>query len=240
MTNDSPPLRFRGTPIGLSAVLRDVTARSAVGVVWPAEAGGAAPGGVVAAGVHVAFAPVTDDTGVMRIHLPRTTPPGSYEARVIIDEQERDAVIEVEPDVHLRIFPERLLLAGSMDEVLTREVTIANLGNVEIEIPAVTGFGLFETDGLERAIGAAFNDVPKGERPLDEIFARARDTYGGIARLKIDGGGSLVPGQTRELQISIHLPRNIQPRRTYTGLWSIYQSKYFIQVDGTQKSGAAS
>jgi hypothetical protein len=234
MRDEAPrTLHFSGTPISLSAIIDDVGAAGApVALRWAAEEKAPA----AAEETHVAFAPVSEGNGVMRIHLPRSTPPGTYEAHVKIGDQERPVVIDVEPEVHFRIFPPRLLLCAGPNDVVRREVTIVNMGNVSIDVPRASGFGLFEIDGLERAVGEALQET---DDPLSVMFDRARDMYAGLLRLQIEeGSGPLAPGESRAVRLALHLPQNIQPRRTYSGLWPLYHAKYYVQVEAA-KTGAA-
>src|SRR5204863_3113234 len=103
------------------------------------------------------------------------------ETEVSVGEKTYAAVLKIEENLELEIIPDLLRLSGAAGEVITRELTIVNHGNVAIEVPRAGGFGLFEDKGLERAIGEVFmNKKGDGVSMLDQIAERARDAHGGF------------------------------------------------------------
>ena len=239
MNGDDAPLRFRGSPIALSAVVTGIS--GPVEMRMPEQRDERLAAAASAGAMFAAFAPMTADSGIMRVHLPRTTPPGTYELEVEISGEPRRVVLEIEPDDHLRIFPERLLLRGHGGETVEARVTIVNLGNVPLEIPSVAAFGVFDYKRLDDGVGRTFREgPPKGERGVDALFERAREAHGGLVRMQIEGSGSLGSGESRELGLALHLPDDLRAGGHYTGLWTLYRSSYHIEITATGKAGAAS
>lgn len=185
------------------------------------------------------LAAVVADAGIVRIRLPSTTPPGRHETEVNVGDRTYAAVLEIEENLELEIFPDLLRLSGAAGDVITRELTIVNHGNVPIEVPRSGGFGLFEHQGLERAIGEAFMaKTGDGAVTLNAIVMGASDAHGGLMRMRIEGAGTLAPGESRELRVFFHLPDGIRSMRVYTGLWELYSINYYVEVRGTSEKGA--
>jgi hypothetical protein len=198
----TPPIRFRGAPGELAAVVTDA--------------------------------------GVVRIRLPRHTPPGRHETDLNVGDKTYAAVLEVEENIELELFPDLLRLTGGAGEVIARELTIVNHGNVPIDVPRAGGFGLFEHQGLERAIGEALMDRKQdGASTIDTIARGAGESHAGLMRIRVEeGAGTLAPTESRDLRVSFHLPDGIRPARVYTGLWELYTINYYVEVRGTNKKGA--
>jgi hypothetical protein len=186
------------------------------------------------------LAAAVPDVGVLRIRLPRNTPPGRHETDVNVGTETYAAILEIEENVELELFPDLLRLAGTASEVIKRTLTIVNHGNVAIEVPRSGGFGLFEHQGLERAIGEALMEKAEdGAQAIDTIARGARDSHAGVLRMRFDeGAGTLAPGESRDLRIAFHLPDGIRAGRVYTGLWEFYTINYYVEVRGMGKKGA--
>jgi hypothetical protein len=99
-------------------------------------------------------------------------------------------------------------------------------------VPKVSAFGLYEKDGLERAIGYAFRaELEAGERRIDRIVEGARDGYGGVVKLQIqNGAGEVKPGDACDLHGVLHIPAQVRPDRFYWGTWSLYNLNYLIEI----------
>ncbi len=238
MKDDRQRLHFRGSPLALSAVVRDAASAAERAPMAVRSEGLSLP----AQPVPAAFVAEGGDAGIMRLHLPRSTPPGTYEAQVSIGGEERAALIEVEPDEYLRIVPDRLLLAGAPGEAVTGRVTLFNLGNVEIEVPKESELGLYERGGLSRAFGDTMRQPQDDRTPLlESLLQRVRDTHAGLLRLEIaEGSGGLAPGESRELALALHLPRDIRGGRAYSGLWALSHVRYPIEINCSEKKGTPS
>src|SRR5437762_179136 len=65
----------------------------------------------------------------LRIKLPVSTPPGTYQGKVQVGDKELPIVVDVEPRPRLRLFPRRLRGTVAPGSVLNANLTIANIGN---------------------------------------------------------------------------------------------------------------
>lgn len=188
------------------------------------------------------YYPRAGGLGEIRVSLPRTTPPGTYEATVLLPEGEQPVVLEVQPQARLRFYPRRLAIAGSADERVTATLTALNEGNGSIDLPKTGGVGLYEETALECALGRAMRaERREGERLLDRILEEFAGEFGGTMRLSIEtGAGPLGPDEARELALVLHLPDRLEPGKTYDGRWTFDGGSLPIQVRTGDKKGTAS
>jgi hypothetical protein len=231
----NPTIRFRGTPTSLVA---------AAGLSAPAGLHRIqlSKGITGAADAIEANAVAVDADPILRLHLPRTTPPGAYEGRMVVGDREQTVQITVEPDVFFRIMPERLIFTAKAEEPVTFDLVFANLGNVAIDIADVYAFGVFDVGGTERAIGrmmlvksdgsvkSADQETP---RRIDVLADAIADEHGGLVRVKVNrGAGTLAPGATRDVAITLRAPERLRSGHTYWGTWPIYNNRYYVKITG--------
>jgi hypothetical protein len=182
----------------------------------------------------VTIAEMGAGVALMRVDLPRDTPPGTYEGSVQVGDEERRIVVDVEPEVFLRLFPETLSLTVEPGADVEVTLTLVNIGNAPADIRGASMFGVFEVGGAERAIASSFiGTVPKGERRLDRFADAVADSHGGMIRVKVLGGsGEIAPGDIKELRLRLSIPDRIERGRTYSGLWALFNLGYPVQVIG--------
>lgn len=221
------PVRLRGTPRRLAGPL-------------PAAAGADAVE-VDVAGVEVesiSVRAIGDPGGTgrawLRLALPASTRPGEYQGTIRVGRRKaQQVVLDVEPRARLRLSPRRLLLRGGAGERVVATVLAVNLGNTECAFRGTDAVGLFEVDGAERAIGRTFRrGRDDGQRIVERLAEELAQGYGGLAKLTVAGrAGTLGPGETRELAVTLHLPDALRPGRVYEGAWTLPDANYMVQVE---------
>ena len=241
---EGAPLVFRGTPGGLTAAVSDPelsARRFPVRLALESNESWRGKAPVAARAFRV------DGDMVLQMSLPARTPPGRYEGTIDVEGTERAVVIEVEPEVELQLVPDQLTLHGAPGERLTTELTLANAGNVAVEIRRAHAVGLFAVGGVERALHRVYMDEARGrpddakersapderpaERPVDRLFAHFADEHGGLLRVSVDeGAGEIAPGETRALRVTFAVPERLTRGRTYTGTWPLHDLRYYIRL----------
>jgi hypothetical protein len=221
-------LHFRGTPGSLSAAVAEgeiVARRLAVRL-------GVGGGKRKASPPLTARAARLEGDLVLQMTLPARTPPGRYEGTVDIDGEDRPVVVEVEAEVELEVVPDQLTLHASPGEHVGAELTIANAGNVGVEIRGAYAFGIFAAGGLERALHRAYTGKrAEGERRIDFLFDQLADEHGGVVRVAVEeGSGALAPGETRDVRVSFHVPSDLHTGRTYTGTLPLHDLRYYVRL----------
>ena len=224
------PLRFRGTPGSLSAAFAEgeiAARRLAVRLE-----GGSGGKRAAASPPLTARASRIEGDLVLQMTLPARTPPGTYEGTADIDGEERPVVVEVEAEVELEIVPDQLTLSASPGEHVAVALTLANAGNVAVEIRRAYAFGIFAAGGLERALHRAYTAKrPEGERRVDFLFDKLAEEHGGVVRVAIEeGSGELKAGETRDVRVSFHVPPELQRGRTYTGTLPLHDLRYYVRL----------
>jgi hypothetical protein len=219
------PLRFRGAPESLSAMLLDVEAPPdsiAVRLKLPRADGSEFE------------AAVSPEEGRARVFLalPRQTPPGRYEGVARLGEDERPVVAVVEPDPVLDIEPGSVILSARAGEHVEVDFTVFNAGNVAVELRGAHVFGLFPDQGAERAILEAHTAKADEARRIDRLMDALAGEFAGTVRLRLkSGAGPLEPGAGRELVAELTMPKGLRPGRCYAGGWSFAGLNCSIRVD---------
>jgi len=175
------------------------------------------------------------DVGVSRLHLelPKTMPPGTYRGSVAIEDQTQALIVEVEPRRRIRIYPKRSLISSKAGKRVELCLTLINMGNVTLTIPKVSGFGLYHKQGMDHAVGSAFQKkLDKDERRIDGFMEALQEGYGGIVTLKVrEGAGAIDPGDSRDLTIDFQVPSEAIQGNEYWGIWSLYDYNYKIEIE---------
>jgi hypothetical protein len=225
-----PPVRFRGTPIALSAVTPggpDAASSLSLTLDLP---------GTPEHRTHAVHSRV-GDSSILKLNLPRNTPPGKYTGIVMVGDVEQEVIVDVEPEVFLRLFPERLVFTARASERVQIEMSLANMGNTAVEVRGAYAFGLFDVGGVERAIAKTVTAQLTGEsgvRGRADYFADAiADEHGGMVRVKVDeGAGQIAPDEVREMKITLTVPDRVRPGRTYWGTWPLYNLRHYVRITG--------
>ncbi|MGQ0649319.1 MAG: hypothetical protein ACT4P7_17340 [Gemmatimonadaceae bacterium] len=224
------PLHFRGTPLALSTLLPADVATGGATV----EARPVAIPFATSAFTHLPLVSAMEAVSgqVVSTHLPRHTPPGRYEGTALVDGVERPVIYEVEPDMFLRLLPERLVLRVAPGAKLSREITLLNLGNVAVEVRGAYMFGLFDVSGVERAVARTLGEErPDPTGAVDRFVSMLSEEHGGMVRVKVDdGAGILQPGESRVLSLGLALPDRIRPGHTYWGTWPLEYLRYYVRI----------
>jgi hypothetical protein len=185
------------------------------------------------------FPAFVQGTGELRLDLPRTTPPGTYEGVVRIGDLEQPVTVEVEPAIRLRLFPKALQIAGGPGGKIAAELTLVNEGNIPAEIRTGYEFWLFQENGTDRALGQFFTTNAKaefGDARLEHLLDAIDQQYGGHARVKVDeGAGEIASGTSRELHVQFVLPAGLQPGRVYDGMWPLHNLHWPLRVSVTDQ-----
>lgn len=183
-----PPIRFRGVPASLTAVVAEGVDPLSEPVLvlkgYPDK------GGSTEVPVQVDL-----DPRILRMSLPADVAPGAYEAVLRVASgagappevekpknqavsraktkdaaqdsdsaatdsagSDRPARVEVDAAPALRVIPEQLRLRAHPGDLVGTDLTLLNQGNVPVDLRRVQPFGVFLAGGLERALRRAYVD----------------------------------------------------------------------------------
>jgi hypothetical protein len=227
------PLRFRGGPTALAAALAAPLPASAAAAPVDVAARAAespSPRLSLALPAERASRLVVADR-VARLDVPRDTPPGSYEGTLEIGGETRSVVVDVEPEPFLRLVPPRLVLTAAAGARVPVELALVNLGNVAVEVRGAYAFGLFDVVGVERAIARTFVGEKTEGGSADRLVDALGEEHGGMVRARVEqGAGSVEPGETRALTVTLALPDRLRAGHTYWGTWPLDYLRYYVRV----------
>lgn len=219
------PIRFRGTPAALAAVVTEALDRSVPMVLSLTLAkGDRTPVEVM---VQTDF-----DPRILRLSLPEQLPPGAYDAVLTSHGSKRPVRIEVDPTPRLRVVPEQLRIDAHPGDLVGVDLTMLNQGNVAVELRRVQAVGIFMNGGIERALHSAYvQTLGKGERRMDAIADGLARAHGGLLRMKLEqGAGEIAPGEVRELHLVVHIPSDLEAGTLYGGTWEVPGMVYPVTV----------
>jgi hypothetical protein len=172
----------------------------------------------------------------LRFSMPEATPPGTYEGTVLIGAERYPSVVEVDARSLIVISPAHLLLQGAPGDELTANLSVINSGNIPCEIPKAQKIGLLDMVGAERAVGIALRGgVQRGEERVAMFAEELAKSHGGRIALNVEeGAGTLAPGEFRHLSVTLRLPDNLKPGRTFGGTWMLLNLSYYVEVQVTE------
>jgi hypothetical protein len=127
-------------------------------------------------GVTLKLDPGQVKRALASVALDPATPPGRYEANIIMASQSYPVVFQVPPVASLEIVPSSFLLRESPGTTITREIHLKNTGNIDVTI---TGFAaVLEEQGL--LLRAILNALERKE--LDKPEVRTEDVLTALVR----------------------------------------------------------
>jgi hypothetical protein len=169
--------------------------------------------------------------------LPPYTQPGSYSGHARIGASNFPVAVSVDANENLVLSPTQLKIITSASAKITTHLTLANAGNVVCDIRKAHGFGLFDVEGAERAVGAALRDgAAQGREKLDRLMDSFAAEHAGVVKVAVEeGGGPIAPGEIHELRVRLTFPDNMKAGRTYTGTWVLFNLAYQIRVSAENR-----
>lgn len=161
----------------------------------------------------------------LSIALDPTTPPGTYEAELEIDGEERQVLVHVTEDVSLVLEPAELVLAHRPGGKVEKQVVFRNTGNVPVTIRSIGTVVLDEELAHCRALRGALADVGDTMKNLDDFVValgrRYRAIYETLALKVHNEKVTLAPGTTEVVTLTIAVPEKLEPRSRYSGYAAI-------------------
>jgi hypothetical protein len=242
LTDDGQPLVLVGPPRGVRGQFRvqNATARKVVvrqPVITPASRARAkaAPAGAAAdlpalPGTALALRRIIVRAGQSRpvplaLTLDPTTPPGTYQAELDIDGEQRRVVVHVTEDVSLSITPDELVIATRPSGKVQKRVVFTNDGNVPVTVKSIGVVVLDEELVHCRVLRGALADVGDTMQTLDDFTValgrRYRAAYGTLALKVQNDEVTMAPGETVAVDLRIALPEKLERRSRYTGYAAI-------------------
>lgn len=226
-TSEARPVRFRGTPLSMAALVTspvDPLADIIVSLEIPRP-----DGETSALDAQVA---VEGDPRILRLSLPAAFPPGVYEGSATLAGVKQRVVAEVEAQPALRVFPERLAIESPAGKSLEIEVSVLNTGNVAVDVRRNHLVGIFLEGGMERAIRRAYvSKLEKDQRRIDVLAETLAESHGGLVTVTVaEGAGEIAPQEARDLRLVLKIPDGLEPGHAYAGNLELETLVYPVRV----------
>jgi hypothetical protein len=233
MKDERRPLRFRGTPTRLLATFQLPEAflpSNVCRVTLPDR--DSLPLAVRR------LRSITPILSTLSFRLPKSTPPGSYPGNAELGKMRIPIVVDVEPQFRLRFIPPKFVHRGRLGGGISAELTLLNLGNVEVKIPAEDTFCVFDNSGVARAFYRGLADEDADGKPrIDRIMDELAKAHGGLMRVTVvEGSGRLAPEEARELRLDLRFSHRLIAGHTYRGTWSISEASLEVEIELSGKS----
>jgi hypothetical protein len=101
-------------------------------------------------------------------------------------------------------------------------VQVVNVGNVAVEIPDISAFGLMMDGGVETAIGSGLMSSDTGIDRVGRFADALAERHGGLARVSVEAGaGRLEPGASTMVRARIRLGDKTGSGQHYHGTWPL-------------------
>jgi hypothetical protein len=193
---------------------------------------------------RVAIRPVNraaSGLSLVKLRLPRDTPPGTYEGTVEVGGVEVPIVAQVEPRARLRFMPASLMIKAAPGAMIDADLTLVNSGNVAVTLEPKYTFCIYDGTGIERAFFVALTDEQaKGGQRLDKLMDELADSHGGLVRLIVErGAGEVAPGEARDLHVALRFSDHLRPDRIYGGGWTVATTNFYVQIEVIAKQPAS-
>jgi hypothetical protein len=158
---------------------------------------------------------------LVRLVLPPATPAGELEALVEVGDDRRAATVRVTGVAELHASPAAFDLVVE-DGTATAVLQVLNVGNVTVELPDISPFGLMAEGAVETAIGSGLMTGAKGVERFGRFADSLAERHGGLARVSLESGaGRLEPGASTTVRARIRLGDQPSGGGRYHGTWPL-------------------
>ena len=149
------------------------------------------------------------------------TPPGTYQSTINVGGKERKLRMIVQENLDVELIPSQVTFMGIAPGLVhKKEILLVNKGNVPIAVPSIKHNTMLDMDLICRNLSLAIRETgDKGtNETLDHFVKGLKKDIAGWVELSIKEAGQLVnPGETKVLNISFKLPKDVNDQRLYEG-----------------------
>ena len=159
--------------------------------------------------------------------LPSNTPPGTYESIIKVGGTEKRVKMIVQPNIQIDVYPLTIHFEGVIPgESYYTQLSFTNSGNMQFKVPEIKHVTTLDEDYLCRAMSLAMRE--KGgegfNATMDELTKNIHREMADWAIVKLEESGRILePGESIQLHLTLTLPKNVDPKRDYSGtvrLWN--------------------
>lgn len=176
-----------------------------------------------------------NELGQVRINyeIDPATPPGIYEATLMIGGEAQAAEIYIAETVELQIEPDTVTLTLAAEPRLTLDLSVTNIGNVELRLGGklvvpIKSDAMLET-ALQSAIAVVTAKRSAKETQLSDVLQAIGAQLAGPMTLAWSAT-TIKPGESKVLATTIELPDNLQPHAYYYADVELYSGSMHVDI----------
>jgi len=181
--------------------------------------------------------------GKVLLRLSKATPPGRYAGSVELGSGPVPVVVEVEPRPRIEASPSGLRVEAAPGEEVTVAVTLANVGNVPFDVPAVTRSCAFDQGGVDHAFWVALAseqaEQADARSRIDLLLDDLAGSHGGLVEMRARPSEAIAPGDVQDVELTLRFSDRLRPGGVYSGAWDAEGLHVRLRVDVPEAKRAA-
>lgn len=174
-----------------------------------------------------------DTPARLKLKLPKTTPPGTYNATLCADGKRLPVKLEVQAQSKLKHYPNTLLFNAAPGAKIEQTISFENQGNTEITIPKEAIANIYRNTAIPEAIADTLQFKTDGTQPLlDHLLTKLQEGYGGVMKFHFTADFfTLKPNEKRLFQLTTRFPKDVVSGNRYFGLLHVNEFHLLMTVD---------
>jgi hypothetical protein len=187
--------------------------------------------------VTAVLLPGESDLVPVRAKLDAATPPGIYDATVMVGQHRYPAQLHVTEDVDLQVSPETIVVENRPGTRAQKEAVFRNVGNVPLTIASPGALAMDEEFLACRTIRATLADASENAQTIDDwISAYLREGKRQLDRIGLlwverkEGDLVLAPGETAHVEFMVRIPDTLDPSARYFAFAPFYTATIHFTI----------
>lgn len=169
----------------------------------------------------------------LALSLPTDTPPGEIKTRVILGDQEYEAIIVVQLRSMIRLDPPALKIKAAAGDTVAAVLNVTNLGNGTLDYQADQSVTLRQSGTLARSVTAAFKNSRRdfADRLIalgEEMAASSSHEFAVASHMSAT---TLKTGESATVELELGVPEDVEPDTTWSGSMALLGSRVRINVE---------
>ncbi len=179
--------------------------------------------------------PHSETQTLAALHLPSDTAPGQYRGTVLCGKHKHPIDVKILEHRESIIEPGHSRLRGESGETVSCQISITNLGNVDLELGDVGMVWLREFDWVGRTLVYTLRETTEGDSYEDyatRLVQHFRKDIIPPARIQFEPTAirAIAAGKTLLRTFSLILPPGLKKGRRYLGFIKINEKRIWLEV----------
>ncbi|MDH5586049.1 MAG: hypothetical protein OEZ05_05415 [Nitrospirota bacterium] len=168
-----------------------------------------------------------------------STPPGTYQATVLIGDQSQPVQIRISESVELEVEPDIVTVSEKDQKRFEREFVVTNVGNVPMSVGEKWVAALQGSEGMGSQVVQSMKAIcqkkqdegspSREEGSVQEMLCLVANQQPGPVTLTWKNL-TLAPGETQVMKGVIELPDGLQPHRHYFAEFELFSASLLVDI----------